>query len=109
MQISIQQVLAEISDTSDFGKTFTIDFVRSTGQGKGTIAKVAKARYGAPIGNRRAQQRINGSKEAAQSGISEKRAHVENGTVPMTDTEHNRYFTPLISHIIGYNGLKVIH
>lgn len=109
MQISIQQVLAEISDTSDLGKTFTIDFVRSTGKNKGSIAKVAKARYGAPRGNRSASQRIRNSTAASHSGISEKRAHVENGTVPMTDTEHNRYFTPLISHIIGYNGLKVIH
>jgi hypothetical protein len=35
--------------------------------------------------------------------------HIDAGTLPITDITAGRYNTPLISHIIGYNGFKVIH
>lgn len=42
-------------------------------------------------------------------GKSKRRLHLDAGTLPMTDVETNTYFTPLISHIIGYNDCKVYH
>jgi hypothetical protein len=107
-QMSIQEVLSEMSDTSSMGGTFTLRFVRSSGQRKGTIATVAKCRYGAPR-----RQRDNDAQPGPSSANSNRSGrkwlHTEAGTIPCTDTERNRYFTPLISHIIQYNDYQVLH
>lgn len=101
-QISIQQVLAEIREHPT--KAFWLAFVRASGKEVGSIKVVAKTLYGAP-------------KRATGSGggmipvkDDRKRAmHVEKGTLPCTDYDKDEYITPLISHIIGYNLMKVVH
>jgi len=104
LEISIQEMLAEITGDEMNGKTFVIQFVRSSGPKKGTIATVSKARYGNPKGFDRANKN-KGIYQPRQKQV----LHKEKGTIPLTDTERNRYFTPLISHIIGYNQYKVRH
>jgi hypothetical protein len=99
--INISQVLAEITDDEHAGKTFVIRFVRSVGKKKGSIKTVAKAVYGAA--KRKAQS------SAPADNTNKPRKHVDAGTIPMTDTETGKYFTPLISHIIEYNNFKVRH
>lgn len=107
-EISIQEVLATITDDARMGDTFTLRFVRSSGKKKGTLAIVAKARYGAPRGYRDEDAVSSGASGGSRRSYT-KWLHTDHGTIPMTDTERNRYFTPLISHIIGFNTYKVIH
>lgn len=98
-QISIQQVLAEIRANPQ--RTFWLAFVRGTGKDRGSVKVVAKASYGAPMRTQSGQALLPKS--------DRKRAlHIEKGTLPMSD-EMNTYLTPLISHIIGYNLMKVVH
>lgn len=101
--ISIQQVLAQIQEDDQGGATFLIKFVRSTGRQKGSIKIVAKARYGAP------NPRARGQLADDRPPMRKVKLHVDAGTLPLTDTETNTYFTPLISHIIGFNQYQVIH
>jgi len=108
-QISIQEVLANMSDESMMGQTFTLRFVRSTGKRRGTIATVAKARYGAPRHYAERSTPVQPASSDSGKRSYTKWLHTEHGTLPMTDVERNRYFTPLISHIIGYNDYQVIH
>lgn len=98
-QISIQQVLAQIRATPE--KTFWIAFVRATGRDRGSVKVVAKALYGAPM-------RTMSGKIISVKDDRKRALHVEKGTLPMSD-DMNTYLTPLISHIIGYNMMKVIH
>lgn len=101
---NISQVLAEIMDDEHTGKTFVIRFVRSVGKKKGSIKTVAKAVYGA------AKRKAQSSAPVDNTNNTNKpRKHVDAGTIPMTDTETGKYFTPLISHIIEYNNFKVRH
>lgn len=102
--ISIQQVLATLAEDEAGGQEFLISFVKSTGKDKGKIKTVCKARYGAPKPKRRGKG-INVNLQP----ISQRKLHIDSGTLPMTDCETDTYFTPLISHIIGFNGLQVIH
>jgi len=104
-QISIQRVIAEISSDENAGESFVLQFVRSTGKQRGSIKTVAKALYGAP--NPKERQGKTG-RPGAQSAKKHK-LHLDAGTLPMTDMESGTYFTPLISHIVGYNGMQVIH
>lgn len=102
-RISIQQVLAEIRAQPE--KPFWIAFVRSTGKNAGSIKVVAKTLYGAP-------KRSTGGRVGAVLPVKDdrKRAlHIEKGTLPCTDYDKNEYITPLISHVFGYNLMKVIH
>lgn len=98
-RISIQQVLADIRATPE--KSFWIAFVRATGKDRGRVKVVAKAVYGAPM-------RTSSGMIIAPKDDRKRALHVEKGTLPMSD-EMNTYLTPLISHIIGYNLMKVIH
>lgn len=102
--MSIQEVLANMQEDANMGETCVLRFVRSTGKRRGTIKTVAKARYGAP---RRAGGRGRG--KGKRQPRKQHKLHVDAGTIPMTDTERNVYFTPLISHIIQYNNYQVIH
>lgn len=103
--ISIQEVLAEISDDEAVTKrkTFSLAFVRSKGDNRGSIKTIEKARYGYPRTELRAQNK------GLRGKIKTRRMHIDAGTLPITDITAGRYNTPLISHIIGYNGFKVIH
>jgi hypothetical protein len=100
--ISIQEVLSYIRSDEGASDTFLIKFVRASGKKKGSIKTVAKARYGAV----KPKDRGNGMPKPSENTP---RLHVDAGTLPMTDTERNSYFTPLISHIIQFNQYKVIH
>lgn len=104
-KISIQEVLAAISDDEAVTKrkTFSLAFVRSGGERRGTIKRIEKARYGYP---RSELQRLN---QGLRKKVKDRRLHIDAGTLPITDITEGRYNTPLISHIIEYNGLKVIH
>lgn len=100
--INIASVLAEIADDENAGRSFVIRFVRSVGKKKGSIKTVVKAVYGA------AKRKSQAEKPAVENAFKP-RKHVDAGTIPMTDTETGKYFTPLISHIIEYNNFKVRH
>lgn len=99
-EISIQQVLAEIRENT--GRTFFVQFVRTTGKNIGSIKTVAKCLYGK-------------SKGPGQSASNNERAerkrslHIERGTLPCSDYDNGEYLTPLIGCIISYNGYKVKH
>ena len=104
-EISIQEAMSLIRSDEMEGDTFILRFVRSGGKAKGSICTIAKARYGSPRGYDRSTKRItNQNGEKRQSS-----KHVTAGTLPLTDTEKNQYFTPLISHVIGFNQYKVRH
>lgn len=100
-QISIQQVLAELREHPE--RHFWLAFVRSSGKDAGSIKVVAKTLYGAP-------KRATGGSGIIPVKDGRKRAlHIEKGTLPCTDYDRNEYITPLISHIVGYNLMKVTH
>ncbi len=103
--ISIQEVIAAISDDEAVSKRkfFSLTFVRSKGENRGSIKVIERARYGYP---RTELQALN---KGLRKNIKSRRLHIDAGTLPITDVTAGRYNTPLISHIIGYNGLKVIH
>ena len=102
MEISIQEALSRLTTGQD-GPTFSLRIVKSSGKEKGRIVHLARCRYGKKAGYT-SKPRV-GRKEQP----SDARAHVDNGTLPITDVERNRYLSPLISHIIQYNQYKVIH
>jgi hypothetical protein len=105
-QINIDEVLLMIQERAAAGRTFAIGFVRATGDKKGSIKLVVKARYGGT------QRVVQDSQRAATEPATKERKvslHIDAGTLPLTDTERNRYFTPLIRHIVGFDGMVVIH
>lgn len=86
------------------GRTFALTFVRASGKEKGALKTVAKALYGAPNPKKR------GDRGMGESGNGKvRKTHLDAGTLPCTDTETGTYFTPLISHIVGFNEYQVIH
>lgn len=100
-QISINQVLSEIR--AEPSKAFWLAFVRSSGEEIGSVKVVSSTLYGAA--------RIDGRTGDHKPGTRLKATalHTEKGTLPCTDKTCNKYLTPLISHIIGYNMYKVKH
>lgn len=105
-RIHIDDVLATISATDErLGATFQIAWVRSSGPGKGTIKTVAKARRGLSKEAREGAIR----KRTAAPGDAPRALHIDRGTIPLIDTETERYLTPLGSHIIEFNLQKVTH
>lgn len=96
--ISIQEALARIADSED--KPFRLSFVRSTGENAGTIKEVT-AYYGAPNPKDRSAP--------VRKDRSKRKLHVESGTIPLTEVGTRRLLTPMISHIIEFNGKKVFH
>jgi hypothetical protein len=99
--ISIHEVLAQMADAGD--RPFKVEFVRSTGKQAGSV-KECFAYYGAPNPKER-------GRTAGAVGVNRKvrKRHVESGTVPLTEVSTRNLITPLISHIIGFNGKKVYH
>ena len=106
-QKSIDEVLLLIQDAAADNRLFSLKFVRATGENKGSIKTVMKARYGGPERERLATDM---RKKRTEDGEGRKVSlHVDNGTLPLTDVERNKYFTPVIRLIIGYNEFLVIH
>lgn len=110
--IGISTMLAQIKANPE--DTFTIDFVRAADSKKksdkkrGSIKRIAKAVYGSP-------KKLNPTKTPGTSADNAafRKKNFSNfkgsGQFPITDTETMRFETPLFSHVIGFNGLKVIH
>ena len=99
--ISIQEAYAELR--ADPSATFWLAFVRATGKDAGSIKVVSRAAYG------RKKQLFGDQAQSPNQGVKAVGSFSDKGTLPMTDTTTGEYLTPLISHIIGYNLLKVIH
>jgi len=97
--ISIQEALARMSDAGD--KPFKISFVRSTGKNAGSI-KDTMAYYGAPNPKDRQAPTLGEQRK-------KRKTHYESGSVPLTEVSNRQLLTPLISHIISFQGAKVIH
>jgi len=98
--ISIHEVLAQMADAGD--KPFKVSFVRSTGKQAGSI-KECFAYYGAPNPKERSRNTLPVNFRKIR------KRHVESGTVPLTEISTRNLITPLISHIIGFQGKKVYH
>lgn len=103
--ISIQQALALMSEAGD--KPFKIGYVRSTGKSAGSVKEVF-CYYGAP--NPRDRQAPTRSQRTANGFTRKDRAtHLESNTVPLTEAGNRQLLTLRISHIISFQGKKVIH
>jgi hypothetical protein len=97
--ITIQEALARMADAGD--KPFKLSFVRSTGKTAGSI-KETMAYYGAPNPKDRQAPTLGEQRK-------KRRTHSETGSVPLTEVSNRQLLTPLISHIIYFQGKKVIH
>lgn len=97
--ISIDQAIAFMR--SNEGQPVWLAFVRATGKKRGSIKIIARATLGAA--------KPKGRGPLAEDSIRRGSLHTEKGTLPMTDSETGEYFTPLISHVIGFNLLQVVH
>lgn len=100
-EITIEQLISEIRREPK--RLFWLLFVRSTGKERGTLKMVTKATYGAPNPGRVFQKK---TKKGEPREVS---MHTDRGTLPLTNHDTGEYFTPLISHIVGYNLQNVIH
>lgn len=106
---SIDEVLAHISEYQTTDRGFQITFVRRSGKNKGK-AKSIQARYGAPTGHiRKTEKVVKNTEGGAYRGHRKIALHTDNFTIPITDLSNNEYNTPRISHIIGFENLKVTH
>lgn len=93
---------------------FSLLYVKSGGKEIGQKRRLHRCRYGKKPGSGKTRVQRQAEKAAAaldHSGLNatERRAHVENGTIPIHDLEQNRYISPLLSHIVEFNQYKVIH
>ena len=96
-----------MSHMKEAGVSFEISYVRSRDSKngpKGSI-KTIKCLYGAP--NPKGPRKSSGNKSGARPG--KLGGHVLNGTLPLTQLPKRNYITPLISHIIALNGVKIKH
>jgi len=99
-EIGISTVLAEIRENP--GVPFHLVFLRANGREKGEFKTVAKCLYGAPGRRERTPLR---SPATGKTGA----LHVEQGTLPCSDYDTGDYITPLISHLVSYNLLRIRH
>jgi|GEM_PF-805862 hypothetical protein len=112
-EISIQAAYAQMTDPSR-ADTFSLVIRLSGGKEIGQKRTLYRCRFGKRAGSGKTrEQRAEDRKVAGldKSGLNgtERRQHVENGTIPIHDLEQNRYISPLISHITEFNQYKVIH
>ncbi len=98
--ISKSEMLSKIVESGE--KVFRIQFVKATGKEAGRITEKT-CYYGAPNPNPR------GEVLKAPSDRSPRKSYLESNTIPLTEFGSGRMVTPFISHIISYNGKKVIH
>lgn len=83
------------------GQSFSLRFVRSRPSrngAKGSIKTVERCHYGKKRSYR-----------SSTDNARQKALHKDQGTLPLYDADTGNYLSPLISHIIYYNDLKVIH
>ncbi len=98
--ISKSEMLARIVESGDV--PFRLVFVKGTGAEEGQLAEKV-CYYGAP--NPRDRQAPTGG----HSNRKDRATHLESNTIPLTEFGSRRMLTPWISHIIKFNGKKVIH
>lgn len=93
-------MLADVVESGE--RPFRIKFVRAKGKHVGEIRE-AVCYYGMPnpkdpqaptLGERRRKERTS---------------HLESNTLPLTEFGTRQPLTPFISHILFFNGKKVIH
>jgi len=103
--ISISQALSHIKESGD---TFELTYVRAntTKNGPQGSIKIVKCRYGAPN-----PKTLGGASVANKTGRHPRKQslHKLSGTLPLTALPGKNYITPLISHIIGLNGMAIKH
>lgn len=99
-EISISQAISEMR--GKVGQPFHLVFMRSAGKDKGEFKTVAKCLYGRS--ERRGVKHVGHSPAHKHPPL-----HTEHGTLPMTDYETGEYLTPLISHLVSFNLLRVRH
>ena len=95
--MSINEVLLALSDPST--GVHSLHFVRATGKNKGLIKKV-NVRKGHTKGYRSKPKRKPSTRQIK---------HIYSGTIPLVDVVANHPITPLISHIIHFDGQSVRH
>lgn len=102
----IDQVLA-LMESEMWPDGFQITFVISTGQRIGQLKTVKRARKGAPSD----LPLVNGRKKSVTGKPQQRRRwlHKSHETIPLVNMATEKYFTPLISHIIGFNGVPIRH
>jgi hypothetical protein len=83
---------------------FRIKYVRSQGKRAGEIVFLT-AYYGAPKPRARGNQQEAAKVQTRQT----RKSHLESNTIPLTEFGSGKMLTPFISHIIEFNGKKVIH
>lgn len=98
--ISKSQMLAEVVESGE--RPFRIHFVRATGKQAGQIRE-AVCYYGAPNPKDRQAPTMGEQRRKART------SHLESNTLPLTEFGSRQLLTPFISHIITFNGRKVIH
>lgn len=100
--ISKAEMLSRIVASGEI--PFRIRFVKATGKDAGQIAEKV-CYYGAP------NPHPKGDARTAASAIARapRRSHLESNAIPLTEFGSGRMLTPLLSHIIAFNGNQVIH
>ncbi len=98
--ISKSEMLARIAESGE--RPFRITFVKGTGKEEGQIAEKV-CYYGAP--NPKDRQ----APTQGELKRKERATHLESNAIPLTEFGTRRMMTPWISHIIKFNGKKVIH
>lgn len=96
----INQVLSEIARSGN--QAFRIRFVKSTRKEAGQI-KEAICYYGAPNPKDRTARPKSATSRAPR------KLYTDSGSLPLTECSTGRLLTPIISHIIGFQGRKVYH
>ena len=100
--ISTAQILADLRD----GRSANIEFVKGTGtthRGERRTANVIHA-FAYETFKKRTPIEVIRAREAKVSSKYAKR-----GIIPLVDTDTQRQLTVFISHIVKYDGKKVIH
>lgn len=98
--ISKSEMLAAITESGE--RPFRLRFVKATGKNAGQIRE-AVCYYGAP--NPKDRQAPTTGEQRRKPRTS----HLESNTLPLTEFGKRTLLTPFISHIIYFNGKKVIH
>lgn len=98
--ISKAQMLASIVESGD--RPFKIQFVKASGNKSGELSE-KMCYYGAPNPHPKEVKYAPGIARAPR------KSHLESNTIPLTEFGSGRMITPLISHILYFNGKQVIH
>lgn len=103
-EISIDEVYSRLRSVHiNSSNSCRLTVVRSSGKNKGDVIIIPRARYGSP------RRRVSDTPTGVRKRSNNDYEHNDNGTFPMTNVDRNKYISPLLSHIIGYNEYRVIH